>query len=69
MAKKSEVMYITQRDWKASPEVWKSFARFGVWCVVAGFILAVWAGCSDVTKDAKGNVPCKATVSVPAQKK
>lgn len=69
-SKQTETAYYIQKDWKSSPQVWGSFAKFGIWCVVAGFILAVWAGCTDVGKDVKANVPCKApTSSAPAQKK
>lgn len=69
VGKKVETAYYVQKDWKLSPEVWGTFVKFGVWCVVGGFILAVWAGCSDVGKDVK-HAPCKVPASTaPAQRK
>lgn len=66
--KKTETAYYIQKDWKLSPEVWGSFLKTFFIGVVAGAILVLWAGCSDVAKDMKANVPCKAPASsAPAQ--
>lgn len=58
---KSSTIYYQEYSWKRSPEVWGFAVKtFGVG-IIAGAILSMYAGCSDVAKDAKSNVPCKPT--------
>lgn len=56
---KRSTIYQVERPWHQSPEVWKTMAKIFLFGVGAGIALAIWAGCSDVAKDAQSNVPCK----------
>lgn len=58
---KTSTVYYQEYSWKRSPEVWGWTVKVFLSGIVAGIILAMYAGCSDMAKDAKSNVPCKPT--------
>jgi hypothetical protein len=58
---KSDTVYQVEYSWTRSPQVWGTLAKVFLWGIVAGIVLCIYAGCSDVTKDLKSNVPCKPT--------
>ncbi len=55
--------YVQEYSWKRSPEVWGTMLKVFGSGAVLGAVLAMYAGCSDVAKDAQAPVPCKPTVS------
>ena len=67
--KAAEVVYQQEFSWLRSPEVWGTLVKVFVFGVVAGAILAMYAGCSDLAKDAKSQVPCKPVPTVPSSPK
>lgn len=60
---KKTTTYTKEMDWRRSPDVWGTMSKVFAWGAIAGIILAIYAGCSDVGKDLKSNVPCKPTSS------
>lgn len=58
---KTSTIYYQEYSWKRSPEVWGWTIKVWFIGLIAGAVLAMYAGCSDMAKDAKSNVPCKPT--------
>lgn len=55
----SSAVYQQEFSWLRAPEVWRAMIKVIFISFIAGAIFSMYAGCSDLAKDAKAKVPCK----------